>query len=197
MTVAENLAYASTVRPFPGQALSGDSTLVRELEQGLFIAIVDVLGHGPEAHELTLTIDDYLSRYASFDLAGLIVRLHDHLRGSRGAAVGLCAIDPASGSLEYTGIGNTAIRRFGSAETRLVSQDGVLGQNMRSPKPQLLQLQPGDLILFYTDGVSDRFAAADYPGLAWHSPQEVVSNVVQRFGKDHDDAACIAVRCPA
>jgi hypothetical protein len=27
-----------------------------------------------------------------------------------------------------------------------------------------------------------------------HAPKEVVSNIVQRFGKGHDDAACIAVR---
>jgi serine phosphatase RsbU (regulator of sigma subunit) len=195
--VADSIAYASTVRPFPGQVVSGDATLIRELEQGLFVAIVDVLGHGPEAHELTVTIDAYLSRYACFDLAGLIGRLHTHLKGSRGAAVGLCAIDPDAGSLEYTGIGNTAIRRFGSAESRLVSQDGVLGQNMRSPVPQQLQLESGDLVLLYTDGVSDRFTASDYPGLAWHSPQEVVSKTVQRFGKDHDDAACIAVRYKA
>jgi serine phosphatase RsbU (regulator of sigma subunit) len=94
----------------------------------------------------------------------------------------------------YAGIGNTVIRRFGSAETRLVSQDGVLGQNMRTPHQQSLQLEPGDLVLLYTDGVSDRFSTDDYPALDYHSVEEVSRNVVQRFGKSHDDAACVAVR---
>ena len=168
--------------------------MVRPLENGLFLAIVDVLGHGAEAHELTHMIEAYLARYGSSDVSGLITRLHQHLKGTRGAVAGLCAIDAATGRTNYAGIGNTVMRRFGKVETRLVSKDGVLGQNMRSPLHQTLQLEPGDLVVLYTDGVSDRFTSDDYPGLLHHAPQEVASNIVQRFGKNHDDAACIAVR---
>ena len=139
-------------------------------------------------------IETYLARYGTFDVSGLMTRLHDHLKGTRGAAVGLCAIDAVRGRIDYVSIGNTALRRFGKAETRLVSQDGVLGQNMRTPRPQTLQLDPGDLIVLYTDGVSDRFTTDDYPGLLLHAPKEVANNIVRRFGKNHDDAACIAVR---
>ncbi len=194
MNVDAPLEHSSTVRPCHGEYLSGDAVVIRPLEQGLFVAIVDVLGHGPEAHELTHVIDAYLSRYGTSDVTGLMTRLHQHLRGTRGAVVGLCAIDAATGRTDYAGIGNTVMRRFGKTETRLVSQDGVLGQNMRTPRPQTLQLEPGDMIVLYTDGVSDRFTSDDYPGVLHHAPQEVASNIVQRFGKDHDDAACIAVR---
>jgi serine phosphatase RsbU (regulator of sigma subunit) len=171
--------------------------VIRPLEQGLFVAIVDVLGHGLEAHELTHVIEAYLARYRTSDVSGLMTRLHQHLKGSRGAAVGLCAIDATTGRIDYAGIGNTTMRRFGKAETRLVSQDGVLGQNMRTPLPQNLQLEPGDLVVLYTDGVSDRFTSDDYPGIFSHAPKDVASNIVQRFGKDYDDAACIAVRYKA
>jgi serine phosphatase RsbU (regulator of sigma subunit) len=194
MIVDEMLEHASLVRPCRGERLSGDAVVIRPLEQGLLVAIVDVLGHGPEAHELTHVIDKYLLSYGTADVSGLMTRLHQYLKGTRGAAVGLCAIDAASGRLDYAGIGNTTIRRFGKAETRLVSQDGVLGQNMRTPRPQTLQLEPGDVIVLYTDGVSDRFTTDDYPGVRRHAPQQVANNIVQRFGKDHDDAACVAVR---
>ena len=182
------------VRPCVGERVSGDAVVMRVLDQGLFVAIVDVLGHGPEAHELTHVIDAYLARYGSSDVSAVMKRLHQHLQGTRGAAVGLCAIDVATCRVDYAGIGNTSIRRFGQAETRLVSQEGVLGQNMRSPLHQTLQLNPGDVIVLYTDGVSDRFTTRDYPGVLRHSSQEVANNIVQRFGKDHDDAACIVVR---
>jgi len=195
--VDELLEHSSLIRPCRGERLSGDAVVIRPLEQGLFLAIVDVLGHGPEAHGLTHVIDTYLARYRTSDVSGLMTRLHQHLKGTRGAAVGLCAIDAATGRIDYAGIGNTAIRRFGKAETRLVSQDGVVGQNIRTPRPQILQLERGDLIVLYTDGVSDRFTADDYPGVLRHAPQEAASNIVQRFGKDHDDAACIAVRYSA
>ena len=190
----ELLEHSSQIRPCQGERLSGDAVVIRPLEPGLFVAIVDVLGHGPEAHELTHVIDAYLTRYGTSDVSGLMTRLHQHLKGSRGAAVGLCAIDATTGRIDYAGIGNTTLRRFGKTETRLVSQDGVLGQNMRTPLHQTLQLEPGDLIVLYTDGVSDRFTSDDYPGVLCHTPKDVANNIVQRFGKHYDDAACIAVR---
>jgi negative regulator of sigma-B (phosphoserine phosphatase) len=197
LKVDELLEHSSLVRPCRGERLSGDAVVIRPLEQGLFVAIVDVLGHGPEAHELTQVIDAYLDRYASSDVTGLMMRLHQHLKGSRGAAIGFCAIDTQKGRVDYAGIGNTVFRRFGKTETRLVSQDGVVGQNMRTPRPQALQLEPGDTIVLYTDGVSDRFTSDDYPGVLRHAPKEVAGNIVERFGKGHDDAACICVRVGA
>jgi serine phosphatase RsbU (regulator of sigma subunit) len=194
MNLATGLEHASLVRPCSGEFVSGDAVVSRDLGQGLFVAIVDVLGHGPEAHELTHIIEAYLGRYGSADVHGVMTRLHQHLRGTRGAAVGLCSIDAESGRVDYAGIGNTVMRRFGETETRLVSHDGVLGHNMRTPHPQTLQLAHGDMLVLYTDGVSDRFTAQDYPGVLRHPPSEVAKNIVQRFGKSHDDAACIAVR---
>jgi len=197
LKVSELLEYSSTVRPYGGELVSGDTVVIRPLDNGIFVAIVDVLGHGPEAHELTHVIEAYLMRYGSYNVSGLLKSLHQHLKGSRGAAVGLCAIDASIHRADYAGIGNTSIRRFGEVETRLVSQDGVLGQNMRTPLLQSLQLKAGEMIVLYTDGVSDRFTSEDYPGVLRHAPQDVAKNIVQRFGKDHDDAACIAVRYSA
>jgi negative regulator of sigma-B (phosphoserine phosphatase) len=177
-----------------GERVSGDAVVIRPLDNGLFAAIIDVLGHGPEANDLTHLIDAFLSRHATADVFSLLKRLHQRLNGTRGAAVGLCAVDSSTGEVDYVGIGNTSMRRFGESETRLVSYDGVLGQNMRTPTLQSIQLLPGDLIVLYTDGVSDRFTATEYPGLLRHAPKEVVRIILDRFGKDHDDSACIAIR---
>lgn len=190
----DRFTHATKVRPCPGESVSGDAVVVRPLEKGIFAAIIDVLGHGAEAHELAKRIDDYLCRNCEPDVGGLMARLHEHLRGTRGAAVGLCAVEAASGRASYVGTGNTVLRRFGKTETRLVSQDGVLGQNMRTPRPQTLQLDSDDLVLLYTDGVRDRFSSDDYPGVFHHPPGEVVRTLISRFGKVHDDAACIALR---
>jgi serine phosphatase RsbU (regulator of sigma subunit) len=194
VNVVLKLEHASLIHPCMGERVSGDAVVIRPLENGLFAAIIDVLGHGPEAHELTLVIDEFLQRHATADVCDLMKRLHQRLQGTRGAAAGLCAINSVTGNLDYVGIGNTAIRKLGQAETRLVSYDGVLGQNMRTPRLQSLKLEPGDLVILYTDGVSDRFTTAEYPGVLHHAPKDVVRNIVDRFGKDHDDSGCIAIR---
>ena len=181
MTVDKALEYSSRVRPCFGERVSGDTVVIRPLGQALFVAIVDVLGHGPEAHELTHVIKTYLGRYGNADVSGVMTRLHQHLKGTRGAAVGLCAFDESTGCIEYVGVGNTAIRRFGKADTRLVSKDGVVGHTMRSLLPQTMQLEPGDLIVLHTDGVSSRFTAEDYPGALHHSPEEVTRKAPVRW----------------
>ena len=190
------LEHATRIRPCQGFEVGGDTIVVRPLENGLFAAIVDVLGHGPEAHDLALEIEGHLAQSWAQDLSvcELMIGLHERLRGSRGAAVGLCSIDAESGVITYTGVGNTTLRRFGKTDTRLVSQDGVLGQNMRTPKVQTLDLEAGDLVLLYTDGVQNRFSAGDYPNVIIDGPKDVVRTIVDRFGRDYDDAACIAVR---
>lgn len=193
MSVGGRLDCASHIRPCAGEAVGGDTVIVKPLEDGCFVAIVDVLGHGMEAHELTGTIEAFLDQAANGDLSATLARLHEHLQGTRGAAAGLCRISEA-GNVDYVGVGNTALRRLGSTETRLVSRDGVLGQQMRTPLPQTLTLAADEVLLLYTDGVKDRFSQHDYPAVLEHSAEEIARNIVQRFGKDYDDAACIAVR---
>src|SRR5262249_16615215 len=99
-----------------------------------------------------------------------------------------------TGRLRYVGIGNTRLRRFGAAETGLVSRDGTVGRYVRTPREQCLQLEASDLVLLTTDGGREHFGPEGYPGLLGDSPAVVARSVVERFGREHDDATCIAVR---
>ena len=194
VSVEQHWDYSSLIKPCAGEELSGDVVVIQTLESGLFVAVADVLGHGPKAHELTLVIQAYLGRYANSDVGALMSGLHQHLQGSRGAVAVLCAMNSETGCAAFAGIGNVSFRRFGSENSRLVSQYGVLGQNMRSPRIQTLQLEANDTVLIYSDGVNDHFTLDDYPGLLCQEPSQVSSNVIARFGKGHDDAACVAIR---
>jgi serine phosphatase RsbU (regulator of sigma subunit) len=186
--------HAALTRPRSGEPLSGDAAFAREIDGRLLVAIIDVLGHGGAANDLAVRITRMLERNERTNVSAVLTALHSQVRGSRGAAIGIAAFDPLRRRLEYVGVGNTVLRRFGETETRLVSQDGVLGQNMRTPRPEQLALAPGDLVLLYTDGVQDRFSSAQYPGVFRHEPEDVVRRIIERFGKRHDDAGCVAVR---
>lgn len=193
MSALERIRVGSTVRPMPGERVSGDAIVVMPWDDGLLLAIIDVLGHGPEAHAAGLEVVAMLESLAHGGPAQRVATLHRQLSGSRGCALGLCHVRDADGQLDYVGVGNTVIRRFGQEETRLVSFDGVLGQNMRTPRVQSMTLATGDRLLMYTDGVSDRFSLNDYPSLLHHDPDLIARNVVERYGKHYDDAACLAL----
>ena len=192
--MAPLLESAAIVHPRYGERNSGDAAFVLEFEGGFLAAIVDVLGHGDEAGVLAIEIQQFVSRHASARVAELLGDLHDHIRGSRGAAVGLCAIEIESGRLRYAAIGNTEFRRFGQTETRLVSRDGVVGGAMRSPTEQTLQLAGGDIVVLHTDGVKTHFDPDECTWFRTGTARKVAANILHRYGKSHDDASCLVLR---
>ena len=48
--------------------------------------------------------------------------------------------------------------------------------------------------LLHTDGISSRVAVSDYPGVLTDRIDDAARELVRRFGRDHDDAACIMAR---
>ncbi len=191
----ENLyEYGIAVRPFLGEPTAGDAGLVIEEDNGLFLAIVDVLGHGPEAHDVANEIVEFLTSHDRADLCATLDDLHEFLRGTRGAAAGIARVDYTNGGLRYTAIGNTVVRRIGPEPGRLVSRDGTLGHVRRTPREERLTFGGEDVILFYTDGIRDHFELDRYPKFATDSAATIARNIVRLFGKPHDDATCIALR---
>lgn len=182
------------MRPCFGESCSGDAVFYRELESGVFAAVVDALGHGPRAHETAQLAIGYLQRAAGSDVLGVMEKLNGHLKGSLGVAAGLCFIDLPSGALRYAGVGNTVIRRFGSSDTRLISRDGVLGALRVHPREESMTLFDGDVLLLYTDGVRAHFVLSEYPQIFGHSARTIAAQVVRRFGRDRDDAGCLALK---
>ena len=186
--------YFKCDRPHFRERVSGDTTVLIQQEHLLFASVVDVLGHGKEAHELALEIQGFLANHWENALVDLMNGLHERIKGSRGAAVGLSLLDRRTGMLRYVGIGNTVLRKFGSSEIRLVSHAGIIGGNTRAPREESIRLAPGDVVLLYTDGIQDRFRLQDYPQLLHQDAETISRTILRRFGKEHDDATCIAIR---
>ena len=188
------LNHSSFGRPCPGEYVSGDLALVEARGQHTMLAVIDGLGHGPEAHAVSQRAQQFLVAHWTTDVVATLSRLHESLRGSIGAVAGLAVIDRQSGKVDYAGVGNTSYRLFGSRSLRLVSAAGNLGYQMRTPQLQSHVLGENDVVVMYTDGVKDRFDLEDYPQLVHQRPETVAQNVVERFGKSHDDATCLVVR---
>ena len=189
-----DLDIASFARPCLGERVSGDTVVIEQRDDILFLAIVDALGHGPQANAVANRAERFLRNGWSSDILNTLNRLHSELNGTIGAAAGLCVVDSVKRNIRYIGIGNTVLRTFGSRATRLVSADGIIGSRFRTPAMQSAPLKESGIMLLYTDGVSDRFDEEQYPQIHYHSASAIAHKVVTSFGKPYDDATCLAMR---
>lgn len=172
----------------------GDIGIVKEFDNKLFFGMVDVLGHGREAHELAVVIRDFLEKNCQGDLVVTMQGLHECLKLSRGAVAGLGVLDLGSGELRYVGVGNITARKFGSSSLRLVPRQGIVGFAMRTLREETVRLDDGDVLVVHTDGVQECFDLSNYPQMVKDNPETICRQIIERFGKEEDDAACIALR---
>lgn len=190
----DGLDYSFFGRPCFGERLSGDTVIIEQREELVFIAIVDVLGHGRDAYLVARKIEDCLREIWSADVVKTLHQLHAEIKGTRGAAAGLTVLNLETSELFYAGVGNTALRVFGSRLMRLYSTEGIIGSHLRTPVEQKLQLNKSDIVLLYTDGIKDHFELKDYPQLLYESAQTIARNMVRHFNKQYDDATCAVLR---
>ena len=189
-----DIAVASFARPCLGERVSGDTVVIEHRDDVLFLAIVDALGHGPQANAVANQAERFLRNHWSSDVLDTMQRLHSNLKGTIGAAAGLCVVNSVTRELRYIGVGNTVLRTFGSHTTRLISTDGIIGNRFRTPTVQAAPLNQSGVMLLYTDGVSDRFNVEQYPQINYHSASAIARKIVASFGKPYDDATCLAMR---
>lgn len=184
-------------RPMPGQEPAcGDAGLVVADESACFVALLDVLGHGPQAAEVAGVAEAYLAAHCREPLPELMQGLHEHLKGSRGLVAFLARFDLDTGLFCYVGIGNIAAKVFGPDDpASLLSKDGVIGYMMSTPREKSVRLLPRDIVLLCSDGVREHFDPLDYPGLLSGDAQTITAAVLDRLSKTGDDASCLVLRC--
>lgn len=190
----QDIQIAAYGRAYMGERVTGDGVVLIQHENLLFITIIDALGHGLSAHRAARQAETFLSQSWQSDPFVTLLELNNALQGSIGAAAGIAVLDTKTHHLSYAGVGNTVLRTFNRKSSRLLSTDGIVGGHLCKPRLQSQTLDDKEVLLMYSDGVSDRFDLEDYPQLLTHSPAAVARKVVDKFGKNHDDATCIAMR---
>ena len=188
------LQFGCHVQPCDGEAVSGDAVVIKELRQGVFLRLVDVLGHGREAAQVAILAIRFLKENASKDIGEVLTGIHEHLQGTRGAAISIAFANHVDVSVTCTGIGNTMIRRIGTHDHSYPSPDGIVGIRFRTPRISQLTLGQDDLLLLYSDGVAEDFSLVPSMPLFSQPVAKIARRIVLDHGKLYDDPSCIAVR---
>ena len=191
----EGYEWAAYGRPCLGERVSGDVALAVAVGRKFLVVLIDVLGHGAEANGLATEMSEYITQYPSAEPLDLMLNLHERFKGSRGSAAGLAVLDTMTGEIAFVGVGNPNFRVLGpSRSVTLPVLSGIIGGQIRTPIVHHTQLNPGELLVGCSDGVTENFQVSEYPQMFSHGTWTVARSIVHRFGKDYDDATCIVAR---
>jgi len=180
-----------------GQSESGDRYVYERFADGVLLALVDGIGHGPEAAAAAEAACAILRTHASEPVIALAEHCHWGLRLTRGVVMSLAAFDLRNNSMTWLGIGNVqgALRRFrwpiDQSEELLFLRAGVVGSQLPPLQASVLPVFPGDLLVLATDGVQSGFA----PQItSREAPTLTAQAILDRYNKRTDDALVLVAR---
>lgn len=186
------MEYAYFCRPKRGEAHCGDAVGVFGDGDTRLFAVADGLGHGPEAEAASKAALDYLSGRWEKGLEEMILGCHEHVRGTRGLALFLARLQNGGRRLfECAGIGNVECKVLGAPEIAPFCREGIVGHNVRKVTAFSYAYPAGCTFAVYSDGVHGGF---DLAQVAKMDTGAAARALLERWGKDYDDATLLLVR---
>lgn len=181
-------------RPHPDETVIGDGAVALRSPTGLWLGIVDGLGHGPLACEAADGALETMIRQPLLQLADLFQVIHTAVVGTRGAVM---AIAHVTDQIEHASVGNISTRVIAIDGTArpLSSTPGTLGSAFpRRVHVDHVTLQPGELLVMSSDGLTSRVDLTHEPAVIRQHPIIVAQHLLARFARGTDDAIVAVVR---
>ncbi|WP_298231424.1 SpoIIE family protein phosphatase [uncultured Azohydromonas sp.] len=182
----------------PGERACGDAWAAHVEGRVRTVFMVDGLGHGTEAAVAANEAVAQFQRSRHEPPAQIVQAVHQALRHTRGGAVAVARIDPASATVSFVGLGNIAAAVVGGGTVRrMVSHNGTAGHNARKIQAFDYPCGPGALLVMHSDGLSSGWSLDAYPGLQRMPPLLVAGVLYRDFARGRDDATVVVARTEA
>lgn len=191
------LEWGVALAPLPGEADCGDLYVVRAFDGGVLVGVIDAIGHGAEAGRIAGLAAGVLERHAAEPVHALILRCHQRLRGSRGAAISLASFDDRACTMAWLGVGNVngVVVRAGvlpqPRRDSLLVRGGLVGDRLPELELTAIALAGGDLLIMATDGIASGFGEALSGKL---EPQQLAERIERGYARTTDDSLVLVAR---
>jgi anti-sigma regulatory factor (Ser/Thr protein kinase) len=184
---------ARTVRRTPPRAPAGSD------ERALLVMCCDGLGHGPLAGRASQAAVTAFRSSSAEHPEALLAEVHKALRGSRGGAVAVVRIEPATRSVYFSGVGNIStfvVDPASGVRRSLASSPGIVGHQMPTLRTVRQDLPPGGAVIMHSDGLTERWQTSDMPGFLDHTPLVAAAQLLREAGVRRDDAGVVVAKGP-
>jgi hypothetical protein len=190
------VAWGKAGRALGDAPESGDLHVVAPFPEGALVALIDGLGHGPEAAVAARAAAEILSASPEEPVRALVERCHEGLRRTRGAVITLASFDARRSAMTWAGVGNVDAELVRATPTRpprevLALRGGVVGYHQPPIQVATQPVAPRDTQVLATDGIKSTFHGAvplDF------SPAEIAESIFALHGRDDDDALVLVAR---
>jgi anti-sigma regulatory factor (Ser/Thr protein kinase) len=190
------LRVAGVSVPYAGEPVCGDEWTVTWRQRRGELLVADGLGHGIAASEAALQAVRVFRSSKASSAAESVEELHQALRPTRGAAVGVAAIDLELGLVKFAGLGNVggSIVTPERKRVNLVSQNGTAGHVARRVNEFSYPFPTGSILVMFTDGLASAWDSGSYPGLWSYDPAIIAGVLYRDFSRHRDDVTVVVAR---
>lgn len=197
-TLRSDLAeWGVETRSIAGTFGCGDDCVVQWHRTGGLVAVVDGLGHGPDASLAAHAALQELRAHAEDPPERLLERCHQAARRTRGLTMAIASIDANRGRMAWLGVGNvqgilvraSPARPF--AGESLLVRSGVVGHRIPPIVPAVVALEAGDVLALATDGIRSGFESSIVAG---GDVRTTAARILKLHARATDDALVVVVR---
>jgi anti-sigma regulatory factor (Ser/Thr protein kinase) len=175
-----------------GEIECGDAWRIAANDGVLAVMVADGLGHGPLAARAAQAAAQAFSENPFDQPSAALQRFHTSLSGGRGAAAACAILDADQRKVRYAGVGNIAGTLTSPSRTRgMVSHNGILGVELQRKQQFEYDYAPDDRIVMHSDGMSQRWSLADYPGLSFRHAAVIAGVLYRDHARLRDDVTVV------
>lgn len=178
------------LRPMEGLTACGDATVTLVGDGWQLAAVIDALGHGPDAAASAEVAVQTLMAGMGQPLVSLFDSVHHALARKRGVVMSAMLLEGATAS--FAGVGNVEL--FGPAGvSRPVTMAGTLGGGSYRFRSFPLPLAVGQRWALVTDGIKARDGATLFAAHGALPGADLAELLVAQAGRGHDDVGVLVI----
>lgn len=182
------------IKPLLSEKECGDTGVILESENTLFVAVIDVLGHGRKAYDVAIKAKEFLENNYKENLIDLMSELHYCISNPRGLAGSLIKLDIQDGQLSHVGIGNITTQIIGTTNYRFVARDGIVGYKMPTPRLHSIIMKKGDVLIAHSDGIRENNNLKSQPEILSLNAEEMSKRIIKEYSRGNDDTICFSLK---
>jgi anti-sigma regulatory factor (Ser/Thr protein kinase) len=185
---------AGLTRPITGETECGDDFGAVQAGDTVTAVLCDGLGHGPLAAAAASQAVAAVLEPPDGEPAALLERAHRRMTGTRGGAVGIVQLT-SGGLARFAGLGNIAASILSDGTRKsMLSVPGIAGYQARAIRQFEYEVPHGAPVILHSDGISSRWQAGAFPGLAARDPLIIAAVLLAEAGQHRDDAGVLVLR---